>query len=490
MAVLGAVPAGADAAVPAAYRGEFIPAARAEATVATPSGPLRYSVTWSEHAVTDAQGVAHATLSTLAFEREAAPGTAARPVIFAFGGGPGEAASELGFGLLAPKRYALDGHAGPLQDNPDTLLDVADLVLIDTPGSGYTHALRPDGLAYLYGAKTEADSVAAAIRAWLVEHGRERSPVYIMGESYGGYRIGVMAPQLGDMNVAGLILVSPALDLSDQPGSSGTPDLHYVFALPTMAVAAVVQHRVDGRGRSVAQVFDEARAFAEGELLVALQSGAALPARRREMLARRMSGFLGIPAERIASANLRLLPQDFLESLVPDRVVGRLDVRVSGPAHKAALIEGRDRAADDPSLDIGASNIKRNDVAGAYLESIGVKAGAPYVELDLEMNLNLDWAFGSRSFEDSLRLNPTPRIAALMAAQPAARLLLFSGYYDMTTPVLAQRYSLTHAGVPLDRASMITLAGPHMIYRDEATRRDVSRRLRAFIGGTVAVTAP
>lgn len=64
-----------------------------------------------------------------------------RPLLFAFNGGPGSASLWLHLGFLGPKRLADADSTTPRQvppfrlvDNPDSPLDVADIVLIDPPG--------------------------------------------------------------------------------------------------------------------------------------------------------------------------------------------------------------------------------------------------------------------------------------------------------------------------------------------------------------------
>jgi hypothetical protein len=84
--------------------------------------------------------------------------------------------------------------------------------------------------------------------------------------------------------------------------------------------------------------------------------------------------------------------------------------------------------ADAPALGIGASNISVDPVVGDDLRSGGVKADAPYVSVHLEMSLKLDWAYGSRKFED-------------------------------------------------------VFEGPHAVYSDFSTRREVTAQLRALIEG-------
>ena len=244
-------------------------------------------------------------------------------------------------------------------------------------------------------------------------------------------------------------------------------------------------NRIQSAGRSVEQVFEEARAFAQNDYVVALQQGSAIAAPDRDRLAERMAKLIGLAASAIAAANLRIDTQEFLEQLVPGKVVGRINTRVAAPKPDGPLVAGRPKAADDPALHMGASNIIRNARARDYLRSeVGVKTGLDYISLTLDVNFAWDWNSGSHKIEDNLRnLNPTPNLAKLMKDKPASRLLLLSGYYDLATPVLYQRYALTHNGLPLDRTRMVTFAAGHTVYEDDNARLQVSKELHDFVAG-------
>ncbi|MFZ3264848.1 MAG: hypothetical protein WA172_12680, partial [Terriglobales bacterium] len=292
-----------------------------------------------------------------------------------------------------------------------------------------------------------------------------------------------MAKDIGDLKIVGLVLVSPGTDMSGEAGAAR--DQYFVFTLPSMAAAAYAHNRIQAAGRSVEQVFEEARAFAQNDYVVALQQGSALATPERDHLAEHMANLIGLPVSAIAAADLRIDTQDFLEQLVPGKVVGRLDTRVAAPKPAGPLVAGRPKAADDPALHMGASNIIRNTRARDYLcNEVGVKTGLDYISLTLDVNFAWDWNSGSHKIEDNLRsLNPTPNLAKLMKNKPASRLLLLSGYYDLATPVLYQRYALTHSGVPLDRTRMVAFAAGHTVYEDDAARQQVSKELHEFIAG-------
>src|SRR5262245_52335517 len=85
-----------------------------------------------------------------------------RPVVFAFNGGPGSASLWLHLGI-GPRRVADADTLSPRQtppfdlvDNEDSPLDVADLVFIDPPGTGFSRLLGSEHAPAFYGTEQDA----------------------------------------------------------------------------------------------------------------------------------------------------------------------------------------------------------------------------------------------------------------------------------------------------------------------------------------------
>jgi len=443
---------------------------------------IPYIATWSSISLKDAEGNPQATISSTSYVREDVRDRGQRPVIFAFNGGPGASSSPLHFGILGPRRLGPADAKGTSSaiDNPQTLLDVADLVMIDPVGTGFSRELQAGGGRAYWNPEGDAKASETVIGDWLRENGRASSPVYIVGESFGGYRLAEMAKDIGNLNIVGLILVSPGTDMSGEAGISS--DQHFVFTLPSMATTAFAHNKSHAPGGNVEQVYEEAREFAQSDYVKALQLGSELKAQDRDRLAERMASLIGLPASTISADNLRVDTQNFLEQLLPGKVVGRIDTRVAAAKPAGPLVAGRPKAADDPALHMGASNIIKNARVRDYLRNeVGVTTDLDYISLTLDVNFAWDWNSGSRKIEDNLQnLNPTPNLAKLMKERTACRLLLLSGYYDLATPVLYQRYALTHAGLPLDRMRMVPFAAGHTVYDDDS-RAAVSKELHNFI---------
>jgi carboxypeptidase C (cathepsin A) len=450
---------------------------------------VRYAATFSETLLNDEQGKPQATISSTAYVRDNVGERAKRPVFFLFNGGPGASSSPLHFGALGPRRITDERDAAGLRklaDNAESILDVADLVFVDPVGTGFSRERAGATSGAYWSVDSDARSVLQLIRTWLTQNQRTASPLFIVGESYGGVRLATITRYSGDLPIAGLILVSPALDLSGGFSAPGN-DQPFIFDLPTMAIAAWEHGKVERGNRTVAQVYEEGARFAQSDYAVALQQGARLPAADRDRLAARMSAMIGLPASLIAAANLRVDSQVFLESLLQseNRLVGRLDTRISAPKAPPA---NRDRpaAANDPALAMGASNVKKNDTIKAYMEhELNVHTARDYISLTLDVNMRWDWRGPPPTGawpEPEFYRNPAKNIAALMAKQKRTRVLLLGGYYDLTIPVLAPRYALEHAGLPLDRVVMVALPAGHSPFEGDETRKMGASAVREFLG--------
>lgn len=447
---------------------------------------IDYRASWSETVLADEAGVPQATISATSYVREGVQDGARRPVMVFFNGGPGASSSPLHFGAFGPRRRAAGGPgrsaSTEMIDNPASPIDVADLLFVDPVGTGFSRELREGGGRAYWSTYGDPGSVLELIRGWLHDNGRSESPLIVTGQSYGGLRAAVMARDMADLNVAAMVLVSPATDTT---GSTGSPsnDNPFVFSLPTMAVAAWHHGKAARDGRDIAQVWESARAFAQGEYLLALHQGALLPAAERKRIAGRVAELIGLPAATVEAADLRVDTQLFLETLLADqaKVVGRLDTRIAAPKPAKPVNPARPAAANDPSLGLGRSNVIKSDYATKYFrEELGVVTTRDYYGVTLDVNFNWDWSGALPSAGPGARFwfNATPNLAGLLAAKPKARLFVVGGYYDLATPLLGVRHAMTHAGLPMDRVEMLALPGSHSPFDDPDSLLVMAAKLR------------
>jgi carboxypeptidase C (cathepsin A) len=192
----------------------------------------------------------------------------ARPVTFAFNGGPGSSSVWLHLGLLGPRRVLM-GDAGALLpppydlvDNHETLLRHSDLVFIDPVSTGYSRVVKGEKSEDFHGYGGDIESVGELIRLWTTRHGRWMSPKYMCGESYGTLRAAGLARHLQDrygLYLNGLILISAVLDAGTLEFSGGNDD-PYVMYLPTYP--AIAHYHGRHGDRPLREVLDEAEAYA------------------------------------------------------------------------------------------------------------------------------------------------------------------------------------------------------------------------------------
>ena len=337
-----------------------------------------------------------ATMSATTYLRTGVADAASRPVVFLFNGGPGASSTPLHLHALGPRRI-MDPDQGHkesyIEDNRYSLLDAADLVFIDPVGAGLSRVM-PDGNGRPYmGPDGDARMIFSFIQAWLKEHHREGSPLYIAGESYGTYRLATMMKFVGHQRIDGLIFISSDLDQSGMDETQGN-DLPYINDLPTMAAAAWYHNKVDRHGQSLEDFVASAEAFAITDYATALQYGDTIAPERRTVIARKLASYIGLSADRIAAANLRISSEDYLNSLMADKDLrmGRLDERETGPLHAKAP---RGVPTNDPSLHV-SQKLGINDhyfrdelkvptpgggantpASGMSMESVEAKYGAP-----------------------------------------------------------------------------------------------------------------
>ena len=155
---------------------------------------VRYTASAGSLPLSDGAGKVLAHVFFVAYTRDGAGDASARPITFAFNGGPGSASVWLHMGALGPRRVqmAADGFqpAPPfkLVDNEWSILDVTDLVMIDPVSTGYSRAAAGQDPHAFHGSTPDIQSVAEFVRTYITRYKRWASPKYVLGESYGTTR--------------------------------------------------------------------------------------------------------------------------------------------------------------------------------------------------------------------------------------------------------------------------------------------------------------
>lgn len=446
-------------------------------------------------------GTPRAAIFSVSYVEDELEDPTRRPVVFVFNGGPGSASLWLHMGAWGPKRVLTPSDASdvgappyPIEDNPNSLLDVADLVFIDPVGTGYSRALGETEAKEFYGVNEDAESIAEFIRIWITENGRWNSPKYLAGESYGTTRAAAVAQELqGGWNgiaINGVVLVSAILDFQTARFAPGNDTAHIAF-FPTMATTAWYHGKVDrARWGGDMQAFaQDARNFATHILPPALIRGATLSEEERSDLASQMSDYLGVSPDWILDANLRVDPTQFRKELLRDRdlTVGRFDSRYTGVDSNST----GDTPENDPSgygMDAAytaAINDYLTRELGVQFREGGVAEGEPltrvYKVLTGEPGSNWNWSQDGRGWP--AYVNVAPNLGQAMRENSDFRVMLACGWYDLATPYFGAEMSLYKNGVVLDRVDFTYYEAGHMMYLVADEAKNLSDDVRNFIRG-------
>ena len=408
----------------------------------------------------------------------------ARPVTFAFNGGPGSSSVWLHLGLLGPRRV-LSGDAGAmlpppygLADNAQTLLRHTDLVFIDPVSTGYSRAVKGEKSSDFHGYGGDIESVGEVIRLWTSRNGRWMSAKYLCGESYGTTRAAGLARHLQQrygLYLNGLILISAVLDFGTA-GFGGGNDDPYALYLPTYAAVAHYHGKLGDR--PLADVLADAESYAGRDYLWALGRGTRLTEAERAAAVARVARLTGLAADYVDRVNLRPEHIRFLTELLRDRrlVVGRIDGRFTG----SDTDYGREQWTSDPSIDA---------ITGPYTAALNhyVRAELGYAS-DLPYEILTDrvqpWSFSEFENQHVHVLEP---LATAMRANPHMRVHVDCGFYDLATPYFAAEHSFAHLAIPPELAANVDFSyyeAGHMMYLHEPSRLAQSERLAGFVTGS------
>lgn len=427
---------------------------------------------------------ARASIFFVAYTRDDAGDVGSRPITFSFNGGPGSSSVWLHLGVLGPRRVDV-GDAGSvlpppyrLVDNEFSLLDETDLVFIDPVSTGYSRVVEGEKASEFHGYKRDMESVGDFIRLFVTRHKRWTSPKFVIGESYGTTRAAALAEYLQarhGMYLNGVMLVSSILDFQTARFEPAN-DLPYVLILPSYTATAWYHRRLEpGLQADLRGALREAEAFAAGPYASALLRGASLPPGERAELVRQVARFTGLSVDFVDRCDARVEIFRFCKELLRGgrRTVGRLDSRFTGLDRDAA----GERMESDPSLDAitGPYAAAMNHYARAEL---GFENDLPYEVLTGRVQ---PWSY--REFENRF-VTVSDSLRRAIAVNPALKVLVASGYYDLATPYFATEYTLNHLALdPVLRANLrshVYEAG-HMMYVHRPSLERQREDLVAFV---------
>lgn len=440
-------------------------------------------------------------------------GIAPRPLTFVFNGGPGAASAYLHMGALGPQRIAF-GAQGSLPrppvkvvDNLESWLSFTDLVFVDPVGTGFSRAVLPEKdqakeakadeqpkseqpeqkETEFWEVERDLKALAEFIQTFLSKQNRWLSPIFIAGESYGGFRVAKLARQLQQnfgVGLSGAILISPALEFSLLEGTDYNLT-SWATVLPSMAIAAAHHHRVQLVGETWPTHLAAAELFARKTLIPLLAMGDALPSDERHQAYQQLSDLVGLPVALVARQGGRIGIDVFARELLRDqhRIVGLYDASITAidPFPDRPLYEGT-----DPTLD-GLDRLFTGAINSHLRDTLKVETELTYHLLNFDTFKA--WKFELKGGLKQGFIGAVDDLRVGMTLNPYMQVYITHGLFDLVTPYFASNHLADLMKLDPDVRPNLTIKhfpGGHMFYTWDASRQQWFAEMAQFYHRAIA----
>ncbi|SNT35602.1 Carboxypeptidase C (cathepsin A) [Ekhidna lutea] len=424
------------------------------------------------------------------YERTDIKNKASRPLLISFNGGPGSASVWMHLAYTGPKILKVDDEGFPVQpygvkDNPNSILDMADIVFVNPVNTGYSRILDTENTErdFFFGVQEDISYLAEWINTFVTRMNRWESPKYLIGESYGTTRVSGLALELQNrqwMYLNGVILVSPTeLGIHSGRGRRDGP-LGAALRVPYFTAAAWYHKKLpqDLQSKDLLEVLEEVETYSIQELMPILVKGGFVSEMEKKEAARMMARYSGISEKAILQYNLDVPASFFWKELLREEgfTVGRLDSRYKG----IDRTEGGDRPDFNSEL---TSWLHAFTPAINYYYKNVLK-----YETDMKYNM-----FGPVHPWNRDGNNTGENLRQAMAQNPYLHTMIQSGYYDGATKYFDAKYTMWQidpSGKMKDRLSFKGYRSGHMMYLRNEDLISSNDHLREFIQKTLPGNKP
>jgi carboxypeptidase C (cathepsin A) len=435
------------------------------------------------------------------------PPSSNRPLTFVFNGGPGAASAYLHMGALGPQRvyFHSDGSLPkpPVRvvDNPETWLSFTDLVFIDPVGTGFSRRLpnqeekvqvqehgtepSPEKAAEskpekkFWEVEQDLNTLGQFIQNYLSSHHRWLSPLFIAGESYGGFRVAKLTRKLQEefgIGLCGAILISPVMEFELLFGTDYTLT-GWAMAVPSMAASALHHGRV--ATTDMATHIARAETFARQTLIPFLAMGATAPEATCQSVYQQLAELTGLPLPVVQRHRGRLDISVFARELLrgQETILGLYDASVTAldPFPDRLLHEGT-----DPTLE-GIDRLFTGAINSHLRHTLGVETPLTYHLLNFEVfkawgfTAGHDLKQGFAGSVDDLRVG--------MTLNPHLQVAISHGLFDLVTPYFCSSWltdlMALHPTLRLN-LSLSCFRGGHMFYTWDESRQRWYGEMQSF----------
>ena len=439
---------------------------------------VKYKATTGKQPVWDDKGKIIAGLFFTYYQRTDVDNNAKRPLVISFNGGPGSASVWMHIAYTGPKILNIDEEGYPVQpygikDNPNSILDVADIVYVNPVNTGYSRAINEmddkTKSETFFGVKQDIKYLATWIDNFVTRNNRWASPKFLIGESYGTPRVSGLSLELQNshwMYLNGVILVSPTTLGIERGAVAGAANF-----LPYYTAAAWFHEQLpaDLQSKDLVEILPEVEAYTIDVLTPAISKGGYLPESEKKQVAATIARYSGLSEKVILEHNLRIPKTFFWKELLRDEGynIGRLDSRYLGIDEQTA------GTRPDYAAELTSWLHSFTPAINHYFKN--------YLNYHTDIKYNM---FGPVRPWDRSNNTTGYDLRQAMAQNPYLNVLVQSGYYDGGTDYFNAKYNMWQmdpSGKLKDRMEWKGYRSGHMMYLRNEDLQTANDDLREFI---------
>ena len=443
---------------------------------------VNYEAETGTQPVWNEDGKPIATLFYTYYKRTDVKNGSYRPLIFSFNGGPGSASVWMHLAYTGPKILKIDNEGFPIQpygykSNPNSILDVADIVFINPVNTGYSRMIKVDGKMpdrkQFFGINQDIEYLSEWLNTFVSRKQRWESPKYLIGESYGGTRVMGLSAALQErqwMYLNGVIMVSPA----DYKVYREAGPVSSALNLPYFSAAAWFHEKLpyNLQQKDLTDILPEVEQYTIDKLIPAISKGGFISEQEKMEVAKKISEYSGLSLESVIQNNLDIPTRFFWKDLLRDqgKTIGRLDSRYLGIDRKDIGV-GPDYSAELTS----------------WLHSF-TPAVNHYIRKELKFKTDIKYnMFGDVRPWNNDNDNTREDLRRAMAENPYLKVLFQSGYYDGATTYFNAKFTMWHvdpSGKMKNRFYFKGYRSGHMMYLRNEDLINANEDIRIFIKST------
>jgi carboxypeptidase C (cathepsin A) len=387
----------------------------------------------------------------------------ARPLTFYFSEDCFSPATYKSITSLGPKKIHTYNQTLTLQENPDTILDVTDLIFFDPIYSGYSKNIPP---ALCKENPFEKDLLTSVefIHSFLNTFQKWNHPIYLLGHGGGCTKVLLLYEKLLEKNICvdGLLLINPTLDFDPSYLHIGT-QLTDAFAIPTIC-ATVQLLNPHFSQNNLEETVNFAKRFLFEEYLSYLLHPTKYDRFAKEHLINKLSNLTQISESSLMRLNARISKSVFIHELLEEenKIVYPYDTRIAIDNFNDCSVQDFKKLQDAKEINFFKQYLN---------QQLQFQLHAPYMyQTHLENTKPINWnRFSSTFFKILPRKN--------------FKMLVATSYYDLIAPFALTQYCFELLELKEDLKAKISFKNyfsGNEIYQDVPASKKLVKDLKEF----------